>query len=39
VKAATANKYNGKKVIALLLNRHSADITITKEVVKAAAGN
>jgi hypothetical protein len=39
VKVAAANKYNSKKVIALLLDRRSADVTITEEVVKAAAAN
>jgi hypothetical protein len=39
VKAAAANKYYSKEVIALLLDRRSADVTITEEVVKAAAGN
>jgi hypothetical protein len=33
VKAAITNKYNSKKVIALLLKQRSADVVITKEVV------
>jgi hypothetical protein len=33
VKVAVEKKYYSKEVMALLLNRHSADVTITEEVV------
>ena len=39
VKAAAENKYSGKEVIRLLLNRLSNDVKITEDVVKTAAGN
>ncbi|KAH6653092.1 hypothetical protein BKA67DRAFT_536788 [Truncatella angustata] len=38
VKAA-AGSYNGDKVMALLLEKRSNDVVVTKDIVKAAAGN
>jgi hypothetical protein len=39
VKAAARNEENGKEVMTLFLDRRGADVQITKEVAKAAAGN
>ena len=38
VMAAAENEYNGKEVMMRLLDRRGADVPITEEVVKAAAG-
>ncbi|KAH7132739.1 hypothetical protein EDB81DRAFT_114385 [Dactylonectria macrodidyma] len=39
VKAAATNEFNGEKVMALLLDKHGADIQITENIIKAAAEN
>jgi hypothetical protein len=39
VKAAAENRFNGKEVMTLLLDRRGADVPITEAVVKAAAAN
>lgn len=39
VVAAARNYLNGKEIMTLLLDRRSADVQITEQVVKAAAGN
>ncbi|ORY70345.1 uncharacterized protein BCR38DRAFT_405961 [Pseudomassariella vexata] len=39
IKAAAENKYSGKEVMALLLDRRGDQITITEEVIKAVAEN
>ena len=38
-KAAARNKEGGANVIALLLARYGASVTITEDIYKAAAGN
>ncbi|KAK4205829.1 hypothetical protein QBC37DRAFT_182281, partial [Rhypophila decipiens] len=39
VKAAAENQYNGKEIMALLLDQRGTEVRITEEVVKAAARN